>query len=221
MEYPLHPEASSSRDDDTPEQSEKHDQGTGSAMVDDGALADCPFDTNMELVLLLDRLRVSRALQQDVLDFLFHPEYDKFDSVNAPIADVGDPRGSQDTVMTDAATESGAVITPEGARADREPLAPLPPQRTPIPPMQGEQLTSEQARQRSIQQAMAMQRAMAIEPIWRAAPGGAENMARRTAIVVGPAVGRYTTRVAADAAREANWRARGLAPLGITDEAAD
>ncbi len=77
MEYPLHPEASSSRDDDTPEQSEKHDQGTGSAMVDDGALADCPFDTNMELVLLLDRLRVSRALQQDVLDFLFHPEYDK------------------------------------------------------------------------------------------------------------------------------------------------
>ncbi len=137
---------------------------------------------------------------------------------NAPIADVGDPRGSQDTVMTDAATESGAVITPEGARADREPLVPIPPQRTPIPPMQGEQLTSEQASQRSIQQAMAMQRAMAIEPIWRAAPGGAENMARRTAIVVGPAVGQYTTRVAADAAREANWRARGLAPLGITDE---
>jgi len=120
--------------------------------------------------------------------------------------------------MTDTAIESGAVITLEGARADRKPLVPIPPQRTPIPPMQGEQLTSEQTSQRSIRQAMAMQRAMAIESIWRAAPGGAENMARRTAIVVGPAAGRYTTRVAADAAREAKWRTQGLAPLGITDE---
>ena len=80
MEYPFDPAASSSRDGDSPEQSEKPDQGTGLVVVDDEAHAECPFDTNMELVLLLDllldRLRVSRALQQDVLDFLFHPEYD-------------------------------------------------------------------------------------------------------------------------------------------------
>jgi len=140
------------------------------------------------------------------------------DGENAPIADVGDPRGSQDTVITNAATVSGAVINPEDARAEREPLAPIPPKRAPIPPMQGGGLTSEQARQRSMQQAMAMQRAQALQTILRGAPEGAENMARRTAIVVSPSVGQHTTRVAADANREANWRAKGLAPLGITDE---
>jgi len=35
---------------------------------------------------------------------------------NAPRADVSDPRGSQDIVMTDVATGSGAVINLEGAR---------------------------------------------------------------------------------------------------------
>jgi len=105
---------------------------------------------------------------------------------NAPITDVGDPRGSQDIVMTDAATLSGAVINPEGARAEREPLAPIPPERAPIPPMQEGRLTSEQARQRSMQQVMTMQRAQAPQTIWRGAPKGAENMARRTAIVVSP-----------------------------------
>jgi len=83
---------------------------------------------------------------------------------------------------------SGAVINPEGARAEREPLVPMPPERTPIPPMQGGGLTTEQARQRSMQQAMAMQRAQALQTIWRGAPEGAKNMARCTAIVVSPSV---------------------------------
>ena len=41
-------------------------------------------------------------------------------------------------------------------------------------------------------------------------------MARRTAIVVGPTVAQFTTREEADANRERNWRAMGLAPLGLT-----
>ena len=64
------------RDDDNRDQGEEPDQGHVPPVVDDGSPADRPFDTNMELVLLLDRLRVSRALQQDVLDFLFHPDFD-------------------------------------------------------------------------------------------------------------------------------------------------
>ena len=43
-------------------------------------------------------------------------------------------------------------------------------------------------------------------------------MARRTAIVVSPSLGQHTTKVAADANREANWHAKGLAPLAITDK---
>jgi len=43
-------------------------------------------------------------------------------------------------------------------------------------------------------------------------------MARRTAIVVSTSIRQHTTRVAADANREANWRAKGLAPFAITDE---
>lgn len=68
--------ASDFRDDDSHEQRQQPDQGPDPPVVDDDSPPDRPFDTNMELVLLLDRLLVSRALQQDVLDFLFHPEFD-------------------------------------------------------------------------------------------------------------------------------------------------
>ena len=55
-----------------------------------------------------------------------------------------------------------------------------------------------------------MQRAMAMKSIWRGAPDRAENMARRTAVVVGPLLGQYTTNVGAESKMEANWCARVL-----------
>jgi len=65
---------------------------------------------------------------------------------NVPTADVSDPRGSQDIEMADVATGSDAVITPEGGRAEGDPVAPTPPERTQVPPMHEREQTSEQAR---------------------------------------------------------------------------
>ena len=48
---------------------------------------------------------------------------------NAPREEVGDPRGKQDVVMADAATESGLVIAPEGRRTDGNLVAPTLPER--------------------------------------------------------------------------------------------
>jgi len=137
---------------------------------------------------------------------------------NAPRGDVSNPRDPKDVDMTDAPPERDAVIDTEGGRAEGNLVAPSVREKPRVPLMQGRELTGEQARQRSIQQAMAMQLAQAIEPIWRAAPERTENMARRTAIVVGLSSAQYSTRVAGDANREANWQAKGLAPLAITDE---
>ena len=75
-EDPFDYAASDSEDEDVFDQAEQDDLGPDPPVIDDDSPPDRPFDTNMELVLLLDRLVVSRALQQDVLDFLFHPEFD-------------------------------------------------------------------------------------------------------------------------------------------------
>ena len=56
-----------------------------------------------------------------------------------------------------------------------------------------------------------------MEAIWNSSTAGAENMARRTEIVVSPAVGQYTTSQTPTAEREANWKARGLAPMEFTE----
>ena len=76
LQNDLDPGALDHRDEDNLDREDQGDQGAAATLVDDGAPADRPFDTNMELVLLLDRLKVSRALQQDVLDFIFHPDFD-------------------------------------------------------------------------------------------------------------------------------------------------
>jgi len=107
--------------------------------------------------------------------------------MDVPRADVSGPREQQDVVMADAAPERDAVINTVGGRAEGNPVAPTPLERPQVPPMQDRELTSEQARQRSIKQTMAC--CMALQPIWRSAPRGTENMARRTGIEVSPTVG--------------------------------
>ena len=130
---------------------------------------------------------------------------------------VSGSRESQDTEMTDIPSESNPVIRQRGSprqsgSQENTPRVEEPPPRDPN--MQDTDL----ANRTSIQLAIAMQQAQAMPFIWDAAPEGAENLARRTAIIVGPTVAQFTTREEADTAREQNWRSRGLTPLGLTEE---
>jgi len=118
---------------------------------------------------------------------------------NVPHQEARGPRDPQDIVLAVAVAGVDPVMTPEGGRAKggQVLVALAPPEISGVPTLQGREQTREQA--------------MAMQTIWRSAPGRANIVARCKAIVVKPSVGQHTT-------REANWRARGLAPLALTAE---